>query len=380
MRPKTSQMATEMVVILAGVLIVLLIIVVVNTNIIGSVNTRFRYTKAKVAVNDIGDAAELVYQQGTGSKTKVYISLPNSINTATVSGKTIAINFKGEEDVVYRNLGFDVTGNLPIDESFYWICVESMEGYVLVNECEINVSLPVCGNDVKEAGEDCDGSDLSPYSSDCSTYPGFDGGTLSCYSDCSGYNTSLCTITPPPPPISLNIGTQTCFAEDNAVKGNFGGSCDGTYPESCGASADLLTCNDGKNETHTAYKSGLNSYYGGIKISSYNSSVTDCNSVTNVKLCYEWWRDGELQDCDVSVDADGGITFTAVTNDCPGSSANPGVICTNVTSLETWTCSNFFGASGTRAYAKSEAQRSGGVGTTTIAWDVLYFNVTYTTG
>lgn len=376
---KRSQLATETIIVLAGALIVLSVIFVVNSDIMSSININIRYTKAKVAVNDIGNAAELVYQQGIGSKTKVYIVLPDSISTTMVSGRTISINFKGEGDVVYRSLGFDVRGALPTHEAFYWICVESMEGYVLINECEINVSL-ACGNNIKEIGEVCDGYDLRPYSSDCSAYPGFDGGTLLCYADCSKYNTSLCTITQPPPLISLRIGAQSCFAEDNAENGSFGGSCDGSYPANCGASHDLLTCNDGNSETHTATKYGKYLKYGGIKISSYNSSVTDCKSIVSVKLCYEWWVSATPQDCDISVDANDGVSYSKVTLNCPGGSANPGVKCEDVTSLESWNCSNFFGALGTRAYAKSEAQHSGGSGTTTITWDVLYFNVTYTNG
>ena len=40
----------------------------------------------------------------------------------------------------------------------------------------------VCGNGVREAAEDCDGSDLGPYT--CGTFCG-DGGTLRCASDCT---------------------------------------------------------------------------------------------------------------------------------------------------------------------------------------------------
>ena len=45
--------------------------IAVNTDIMGDVNNRFRYSKARAAVDDMGDAAELVYQQGIGSKTRV---------------------------------------------------------------------------------------------------------------------------------------------------------------------------------------------------------------------------------------------------------------------------------------------------------------------
>lgn len=133
---KKSQAATEALMVLAGALIVLLVMFVVNSEIMGSVNARLRYTKAKVAVNDIGDAAELVYQQGIGSKTKVYIDLPSSIENSSASGRTLSIQFKASGEIVYRNLGFNVTGILPTEVGFYWMCLESRDEYVSVNDCQ----------------------------------------------------------------------------------------------------------------------------------------------------------------------------------------------------------------------------------------------------
>lgn len=48
---------------------------------------------------------------------------------------------------------------------------------------------PVCGNNVKEIGEVCDGTDLNGES--CSSQ-GYDSGALSCLSDCSSFDTSAC--------------------------------------------------------------------------------------------------------------------------------------------------------------------------------------------
>ena len=215
---KKAQGATELIIILALALAILLTIFAVNTDIMGDVNNRFRYSKARAAVDDMGDAAELVYQQGIGSKTRVYIALPNSVDNVTISGKTIAISFEGTDEVVYRNLGFNVNGSLPRYEGFYWINIESMDGYVLINASfAFNESFGgvVCGNNVKETGEVCDGSDLSPYTSDCSSYPGFTGGILSCYGDCNGFNTSLCTAVDTTPPASVtnlrNISAGTTW-------------------------------------------------------------------------------------------------------------------------------------------------------------------------
>ncbi|GIW66877.1 MAG: hypothetical protein KatS3mg095_0775 [Candidatus Parcubacteria bacterium] len=51
----------------------------------------------------------------------------------------------------------------------------------------------VCGNNIKEPGEECDGSDLGGQN--CVSL-GYSGGTLTCNSNCT-FNTSQCTIQPP---------------------------------------------------------------------------------------------------------------------------------------------------------------------------------------
>ena len=166
---------------------------------------------------------------------------------------------------------------------------------------------------------------------------------------------------------------SNCVAEDNSVKGIFGGTCDDTT----GAS---LQTDDASLETHTYQKSR----YGGVRIQSVNTSITNCQAIQQVFICYKWWRTATAtpQDCDVSVDANAGASYSTVTTTCPGTTEPAAITCTNVTALETWTCDNFFGTTGTRAYAKSELSRIGtGAATTeTGTWDALYFNVTYTAG
>ncbi|MBI2044603.1 hypothetical protein HYT23_00940 [Candidatus Pacearchaeota archaeon] len=173
-----------------------------------------------------------------------------------------------------------------------------------------------------------------------------------------------------------DLRAQVCWGEDNAAQGSFAVACDGIYPGACASAGDRLSCNDNVLETHT---SSTTSNWGGIRIQSYNSAVTDCQSITQVRLCYEWWTSNlRVTQCDISIDANGGASYTAVTTICPGTSANSGVTCVDVTSLESWNCENFFGSSGTRTLAKSEFRKSSGGGTREMTWDVLYFDVTYT--
>jgi hypothetical protein len=201
---KRGQGATEFVIILAVALIVLTIIFQINGDVITSVTSEYRHTKAKAALDDIGDAAEQVYQQGSGSKSKLYLSLPNNIQNITASNQTLSISFFGVQDSIYRSFGFPISGNLPVDEGFYWITVEAFDSQVVVNSTGIlSVESPaaVCGNMIKEGGEQCDGTDLGGQT--C-TGLGFDSGNLLCTVICN-YDTSQCLNDTSPPAAVTNL-------------------------------------------------------------------------------------------------------------------------------------------------------------------------------
>jgi hypothetical protein len=87
-------------------------------------------------------------------------------------------------------------------------------------------SSAICGNDIKEAGEACDGPDLA--SQDCGSIPGdFTGGALACDDDCT-FDTADCV---PPPP--------TCLA------GTTGGTVDTITASGAIATGFLLHHGDG---------------------------------------------------------------------------------------------------------------------------------------
>jgi hypothetical protein len=75
---------------------------------------------------------------------------------------------------------------------------------------------PTCGNDIKEIGETCDGTDLD--SQDCGTVPGgFTGGTLTCEPDCSAFNTSAC-LSPPLTCLAGSAGTVDNITASGAIE------------------------------------------------------------------------------------------------------------------------------------------------------------------
>ncbi|MBN1793045.1 hypothetical protein JW826_05165 [Candidatus Woesearchaeota archaeon] len=176
-------------------------------------------------------------------------------------------------------------------------------------------------------------------------------------------------------PQQPSLQVTGCSAEDgeSSSPGSWGSTCDNAYPGSA------LQYDDTAYETHTIRKHGLG-YYAGLKINSTNTSVTDCKSIVEVRFCYKWWSQvATTINCDVSVDANKGLSYTTITTSCPGTSEPTNVTCINVTSLENWTCSDFFGSNASGGLAKSEAQHdgTGANGIFNMTWDVFYFNVTY---
>jgi len=173
---------------------------------------------------------------------------------------------------------------------------------------------------------------------------------------------------------STELRAQTCSAEDIAANHTFGGACDGTYPAAC--PTDLLSCNDGSVETHTN-----DGDYAGVKITTFNSTITNCGSINQVFLCHEFWLDAPgsaaASECTIEVSANGGAANITVNNTCPGTTANPGMNCQNITSSAAWSCGNFLGSSGTRAVAQMQYLESSAGTARTLSADVLFFNVTY---
>ncbi|MFC1682011.1 hypothetical protein ACFL0X_00125 [Nanoarchaeota archaeon] len=166
---------------------------------------------------------------------------------------------------------------------------------------------------------------------------------------------------------SVKVPVNSCVAEDEASQGSFGGGCDDS-------SGSYLLDDDSSFETHTCKKQSGS--YAGVRVVYLNLSVTNCDSIDSVDFCYKWWADSSMQNCDISLDADEGVSYSLLTSDCPLTSEPGEVSCVDVSGLESWSCGDFFGASATGAYAKSELRKVGnGVGI--VNWDVFFFNVSY---
>lgn len=293
MEKKRSQSAVELIVILAIGLVLLIVVFEVFFDANISFTGRLEAKKARVAVDSVADAAEMVQQQGVGSRARIYVAIPDNVNRINLTGGLIQMSLYAGGNLrdVYRTLSFNVSGSIPTDEGNLFLYVESREGYVRISN---NITdAPVCGNNAVEGSEVCDGTGLSGQT--CRTL-GYSSGSLSCLSGCSGYDTSQCVtiIT------SLQLMPQSCAASVNEQSSNtYPDNCDGIYPSNC--TNDKLSCDDANYEGHNA---GLNDYCG-VRASYYNTLISDCTSISSVMVCNQWYLTSSAPaDCDISVAQD----------------------------------------------------------------------------
>ncbi|MGM5482014.1 MAG: LamG-like jellyroll fold domain-containing protein [Nanobdellota archaeon] len=184
-----AQTSVELIIIMAVTLVVLGSVVHLSNDSMGFYHSMIKQQKGKSLLNKLSSSAEMVYHQGYGSKTSVYVNVPKNVKNIALANKTITILYNtGSKQ--YRNFDFSVAGNIPAQEGGYWLEVESLVGMVVISTNSTNISkdYSTCGNNNKEIGEECDGSDLAGKS--CSSF-GYSAGELECV-NCM-FDTSNCS-------------------------------------------------------------------------------------------------------------------------------------------------------------------------------------------
>jgi hypothetical protein len=149
---KRGQGATELLIGLSVGLIVLLIILVSTTDTLDIYKSKFREDLAVDALNEIENAAVMVYNQGSGARSEVVITLPKTIVSSSVDNQVISFTHT-DGKVVSRTLGFNVSGSLPVSFGRQFIEVESVGGSVLIST-DVN-AVTFCGDGICDAEEVC---------------------------------------------------------------------------------------------------------------------------------------------------------------------------------------------------------------------------------
>ena len=128
---RKSQSSIEVLILLGIFLVILIIIIQSGQKSLDNYETMIEQKKADSFLNELTLASNLVYQQGFGAKTKIFVDLPETIEDINISNKTISLKFLNG-DYKYRNFNYGVIGNLPVDIGNYYIELEAMNGFILI--------------------------------------------------------------------------------------------------------------------------------------------------------------------------------------------------------------------------------------------------------
>jgi uncharacterized protein (UPF0333 family) len=131
---KRAQASTEALIIVAAVLVSLLILIVMLLNIGMTSQNIYDDGIVRTATNDLADNALIVWHQGEGARQRVYLQLPDGVTNISTQGEHITLTrgIAGNEKQYTRALSFNVTGNLSITRSGYWVIVERSGGLVVI--------------------------------------------------------------------------------------------------------------------------------------------------------------------------------------------------------------------------------------------------------
>ena len=121
---KRGQNAIETLIILAVIIGIFTMMIVVNQDVVKSYNSKFTVDRTNSALNDITNAAQSVYQQGVGAKTRVTINFPDGVDNITFKNNIIKFRL-GNNNLIQKKFEFNVTGKLVSNEGRRWVNFES---------------------------------------------------------------------------------------------------------------------------------------------------------------------------------------------------------------------------------------------------------------
>src|SRR3989304_3741368 len=89
-----AQASAEYFIIVAVALLILAPIILYANQTIASSQEELKISTARNAVDRIGEAADLVYTQGSPAKTTMTIFIPDNVNYTLISNKTVQITLR----------------------------------------------------------------------------------------------------------------------------------------------------------------------------------------------------------------------------------------------------------------------------------------------
>jgi hypothetical protein len=111
--------------------------------------------KSRNALDEIAGNAKLAYQEGDGAVFDIYVDLPSNINYTSVVGRTIKIVLlDADTTVIFKNLPFEVAGEIPTARGIHSVRVESLGSVVGIGYAMIRYYPYAYSNSIAQGGTD----------------------------------------------------------------------------------------------------------------------------------------------------------------------------------------------------------------------------------
>lgn len=132
---KRCQYSTEAIIILSILLLILLSIMTFREDLIDGMSRSYYSSKARATSDLILQTAELVYSQGAGARSIIFISIPDEIVNITLSGNVMVVNLNlsNTYSSFFRTVPFRLNGTIPDERGNYCLLLESYPGYIEVS-------------------------------------------------------------------------------------------------------------------------------------------------------------------------------------------------------------------------------------------------------
>ena len=128
-----AQASAEAIVLLAALLAIMLLLVGTLFGVGTTSQATYDQGVMGTTIDDLVNAATVVWHQGEGARQRIFLQLPENVDSIVLNGSAIVIRRASTSQEDYsRSLDFNITGNLSPQRSGYWLTVERSGGQVVV--------------------------------------------------------------------------------------------------------------------------------------------------------------------------------------------------------------------------------------------------------
>ncbi|MCX6775910.1 MAG: hypothetical protein NT130_03630 [Candidatus Micrarchaeota archaeon] len=140
-----AQGAIELLVILAMIALAGLVIYSTSQNTLAESSKALIVSQARATVNDLSSAASEVYSEGVGARRKVYITIPEGVDSSKVYVNNTMINIGlkigGQTSDINTQTSMRLLqgSDFPTTPGGYWVDVVAKNGYVLIGSSYLSI-------------------------------------------------------------------------------------------------------------------------------------------------------------------------------------------------------------------------------------------------